>query len=293
MPSKTSLSRKLFIVLNTLFLSFIGIIALIPVIHVVMGSFSDPVGLAQNYGLLLLPTGFSLDGYIKTFQTPEIWGGYLNTLFYVTCSVGLGSLLTLFGAYTLSRRGLLWGNLAMFLITFTMIFNGGMIPTYILISTLGWIDSPLALIVPGCMTAFNLIILRTFFQGIPESLEESANLDGAGRLRILFQIMIPLAKASIAVIALFYVVAQWNSYFPAMIYMRSTAKYPLQLVLRNILLENQATAASTSDISGYARLLSVTVKYCTIMVSIVPMLLAYPFIQRYFVGGIMIGAIKG
>jgi len=290
---KESLPRKLFIVLNTILLTTLGCIALIPFVHVLMSSLSDPFKLAANIGLVIWPKGFSLVGYEKVFESVEIWRGYLNTILYTAGSVALGSVLTIFGAYVLSRRNLYWGNKAMFFITFTMIFNGGLIPTYILISRLGWIDSPLAVIIPNCMSAFNLILMRTYFQTIPESLEESANLDGANKLQILFQIMIPLAKSSIAVVALFYVIAQWNSYFQAMIYLRSANLYTLQLVLREILLKNQATTASASGSSAYVSVVAELIKYCVIIVSIVPMLVAYPFIQKYFVKGIMVGAVKG
>ncbi len=293
MAARDSASRKVFIVINTIVLSIAALIAIVPVVHVIMASLSDVVKLSQTYGLMLLPAGFSLDGYKAVFSEASIWRGYLNSIIYVACSVSLGTMLTLFGAYVTSRKGLYWNRAIMFFISFTMIFNGGIIPTYLLVSGLGWIDSPLAVIIPLCMNAFNLIIMRTFFQSIPDSLEESANLDGAGRLRILFQIMIPLAKSSIAVIALFYMVFQWNSFFQAMIYLQSNELYPLQLVLRNILIEGQATVASQGSSGGYNRLLAESMKYGTIMVSIVPMLAAYPFIQRYFVGGIMIGAIKG
>ena len=293
MNHKENPARIAFHVINTIVLALAAAIALVPVLHVIMASFLDPVVLSQTYGLILWPSKFSIEGYRAVFATTQIWTGYLNSIIYVGSAVILGTFLTILGAYVTSRRGLFWNRYIMFYISFTMIFNGGLIPTYLLVNGLGWIDSPLAVIVPLCMNAFNLIIMRTFFQGIPESLEESANLDGAGRLRILFQIMIPLAKSSIAVIALFYLVFQWNSFFQAMIYLQSPAKFPLQLVLRNILLEGQATAASQGSSGGYNRLLAESVKYGTIMVSIVPMLLAYPFIQKYFVGGIMIGAIKG
>jgi putative aldouronate transport system permease protein len=290
---KESPSRKLFVVVNAIFLSFLGLIAVAPFLHVIMASFSDPYLLIANKGLIWHPLGFTLVGYQKVFESIEIWRGYLNTILYTAASVALGTMLTILGAYVLSRRGLYWGNKAMFFITFTMIFNGGLIPTYILIANLGWIDSPLAVIVPNCMSAFNLIILRTYFQTIPESLEESANLDGAGRLQILFRIMVPLAKSSIAVVALFYVVAQWNSYFQAMIYLRSPELYTLQLVLREILLKNTATSASASGPSSFVLAVAELIKYCVIIVSIIPMLVAYPFIQRYFVAGIMVGAVKG
>lgn len=290
---KNSPSRKTFLFLNTVFLTIVGAIALIPFLHVVMASLSDPFKLAATTGLIAWPRGFSLIGYQKVFESAEIWNGYLNSIFYTIASVTFGSILTILGAYVLSRRNLYWVNTAMFLITFTMIFNGGLIPTYLLISNLGWIDTPLAVIIPNSMSAFNLIIMRTYFQSIPESLEESANLDGAGRLQILLRIMIPLAKSSIAVIALFYVVAQWNSYFQAMIYLRTPAKFTLQLVLREILLKNAATSSGASGSSALVMVVAELIKYCVIIVSIVPMLVAYPFIQRFFVQGIMVGAVKG
>ncbi len=290
---KESPSRILFVAVNAIFLSLVGLLALAPFLHVIMASFSDPFQLIANKGLIWRPLGFTTIGYEKVFQSVEIWRGYLNTILYTTASVALGSLLTILGAYVLSRKGLYWSNKAMFFITFTMIFNGGLIPTYILIANLGWIDSPLAVIIPNCMSAFNLIILRTYFYTIPDSLEESANLDGASRLQVLFRIMVPLAKSSIAVVALFYTVAQWNSYFQAMIYLRSPKLYTLQLVLREILLKNTATSVGASGPSAFVLAVAELIKYCVIIVSIIPMLAAYPFIQRYFVSGIMVGAVKG
>lgn len=294
MIHKSSPSRKVFVFINTIFLGLLTILMLIPVIHVLMASFSDPFELAKKSGLLLLPAGFSLEGYRLVLASIEVWQGYGNTIFYTVSAVVIGTFLTLLGAYTLSRKNLLWGNAMMFFITFTMIFNGGIVPTYLLINKLGWIDSPLAVIIPSCMSAYNLIIMRTFFQGIPESMEESAMLDGASKLRILFSIMIPLAKASIAVVALFYTVFHWNSFFQAMLYLRSRDKYPLQLVLREMLLRSGGVSAmNANDAGGKQQLTMELLKYSTIIVSLVPMLVAYPFIQKYFVSGVMIGAVKG
>jgi len=294
MVIRYSPGRKAFLLVNTIFLGAFTILVAIPVVHVLMASFSDPFGLGKHEGLLIWPAGFSLEGYSLVFNSPKIWIGYRNTIFYTVCAVALGTMLTLLGAYSLSRKNLFWGNVMMFMITFTMIFNGGIVPTYLLINALGWIDTPWALIVPSSMSAFNLIIMRTFFQGIPDSLEESAKLDGASKLRILFSIMIPLAKSSIAVISLFYTVFHWNSFFQAMLYIRKKDLFPLQLVLRDMLLQSAGTSAlSTADAGGRNQLALELLKYSTIIISIVPMLIAYPFIQRYFVGGVMIGAVKG
>lgn len=293
MVGKISASRRIFIVFNSILLGLASLACLVPVIHVLMASFSHPVNAAKHTGLFLWPDGFSLLGYERVFTSPEIWRGYLNTIFYVVCSVSLGSVLTMLGAYVLSRRNLLWNKFFTLMITFTMVFNGGLIPTYIVISKLGWVNTPLAVIIPGCMTAFNLIIMRTFFAQIPVSLEESAKLDGASNMRILISIMIPLSKASIAVIALFYSVAQWNGFFQPMIYLQKRELYPLQLVLRDILITYSSTTSIDASAGSLNTLLEEVLKYGVIIVSIVPMLILYPFIQRYFVTGVMIGSIKG
>lgn len=288
-----TLGRKVYVCFNSLAVLIICIITLIPIIHVLMASFSDPVLLYRNLGVLVKPLGFSLEGYKETSQMKEIWIGYRNTIFYTVCYTALATVLTLLGGYVLSRKGLFWGRPIMLIITFTMIFNGGMVPTYLLVSKLNWLDSPLAVIVPNCVSVFNLIIMRTFFEGVPASLEESAKLDGAGNLRILFSIMIPISMAGVSVIALFYMIYQWNAYFDAMIYLRETDLAPLQNVIRQIIMFSSSAAGVTSGESGnYGQMLQGVVKNCIIMISIVPMLIVYPFIQKYFAGGVMIGAVK-
>jgi putative aldouronate transport system permease protein len=208
----------------------------------------------------------------------------------------LGVLFTSIGAYVLSRKNLKLKNPVMLLITFTMMFNGGLIPNYILMNNLHMLDTMWAIIIPGCITPMNLIIMRTFFLSIPDSLEESAKLDGAGAWTILFRIYYPLSKASLAVIALFLIVAQWNSYFIAMIYLQDRDLWPLQLVLKDLITSQQGAAmlaAGDSASSAATLLLTRVVKYAVIVVGTLPIFCIYPFVQKYFVKGVMIGSIKG
>jgi len=204
--------------------------------------------------------------------------------------------LTILGGYVLSRRNLLWGNVIMFFITFTMFFSGGLIPFYIVVTKLGLYNSRWAVILPSAVSVFNLIIMRTSFQEIPENIEESALIEGAGHLTILTRIMVPLSKATIAVIALFYAVSIWNSWFNASIFLKDRNKYPLQLVLKEILVMNDTSQVVTSSSDTTALNTDIykpLVKYCTIVVSLLPVLCFYPFSQKYFIKGVMIGAIKG
>ncbi|HIT79909.1 MAG TPA: carbohydrate ABC transporter permease, partial [Candidatus Faecivivens stercorigallinarum] len=223
--------------------------------------------------------------------------GYLNTFFYVIASTIIGMFFTVMAAYALSRKDFLWANPLMLGISFTMMFSGGIIPFYLVVTqTLNMYDSRWALIIPSCMSAFNLILVRTALQGVPASLEESAMLDGAGRFTILFRIMLPLIKATLATVVLYFVIGNWNSWFNAMIFLRTRSKFPLQLILREILItadSSTTTAMGSATETGDSTLYKQLIKYCTIMVSTVPMFIFYPFIQKYFESGVMIGAIKG
>lgn len=251
-------------------------------------------------GLIWRIKDFNINGYLLVFHDNRIWTGYLNTLLYVFGTTALGMFLTVMAAYALSRKDFLWASPIMFLISFTMLFSGGIVPLYILVTQdLHMFDSRWALILPHCMSAFYLILVRTAMQNVPESLEESAMLDGAGRFTILFQIMLPLIKATLATVILYYIIGNWNSWFSAMIYLRSKDKFPLQLVLKEILVttSNSNTNVDISVLgsgdSADAILYKQLVKYCTIIVSTVPMFIFYPFVQKYFESGVMIGAIKG
>ena len=229
------------------------------------------------------------------FENEQLIRGFLNTLIYVSAATVIGMLITIVGAYVLSRQDLLWGNVIMFLISFTMLFSGGIVPLYIVIQKLHMLDTPWAIILPMCVSTFNLIIMRTAFASVPAELEESAKLDGAGDLTIIFRIMLPLVKATVATIALYYIVAHWNSWFPAAMYIKDRALYPLQLVLREILIINDTTttAASAGEVAANLDVYRQLVKYCTIIVSSAPMVILYPFVMKYFKSGVMIGSIKG
>ena len=285
--------RIAFLIFDYLILVMIGFICLAPMWHTLCASFSSPQALAASKGVLLLPKGeFTLKGYKIVFSNMSIWKSYLNTLLYVVGGTVLGIIMTALGAYTLSRKYFLPAGTLMLFISFTMLFNGGLIPNYILIQKLGLLNNRLALILPTAISVFNLVILRTSFQGIPDSLEESAKLDGANDMQIFVRIVLPLSKASLAVIILFIAVMHWNSWFSASLYLTSRSKYPLQIILREILVDgntNITSAGADASISIYKTL----IKYCTVIVATLPILAIYPFIQKYFTKGVVIGAIKG
>lgn len=285
--------ERIFDVFNVLFLTLLVIICIYPLLYVLFASVSDPLAIAAYRGVLLKPLGFSLDSYKAVINNPHIVLGYKNTLFYLVIGTALNIVLTSLGAYGLSRKNVLFRDVIMFGITFTMMFSGGLIPTYLTVRNIGLINSRWALILPSAVSAWNLIIMRTSFQAIPESLEESARLDGANDFVILFKVILPLSTAVIAVMVLFYGVRHWNSWFPAAIYLRGREKYPLQLILREILIQNSTDSMLTGASSDDKMPIGETIKYATIIVSTLPILAAYPFLQKYFVKGVMVGAIKG
>lgn len=299
MIRRTSISRKLFDLLNAIFFLLIIAACILPVLHVVFASFSDASWVMSQTGIILYIKGFNIEGYKLVFQNRDLLSGYLNTIIYVIVTTVLGLLLTLLTAYVVSRRDLLWANGIMFFISFTMLFNGGMIASYILTTKgLHLYDNRLAVILPMCINAFYVILVRTAIQSLPSSLEESAMIDGANRLTILFKIILPLIKATIATIILYYVISQWNSWFSASIYLRSRDKFPLQLILKEILITGDVTATTNSTVnasnfSGDLTMYKQLIKYCTIVISTVPVFVFYPFIQKHFEKGVMIGAIKG
>ncbi|MDR6552077.1 carbohydrate ABC transporter permease [Paenibacillus qinlingensis] len=288
-----SWGERIFDLSNSLFLILLSITTLYPFLYVLIASLSDPAWIVQFRGLLWYPKGFNWEAYIMVFKNPAIMSGYLNTILYVTLGTSLNILMTSLGAYALSRHNLMWKNPVMFMIVFTMFFSGGLIPTYLLINDLGMVDTRWALLIPSAMSAYNLIIMRTAFQGVPVSLEESAKLDGANDFTILFRVILPLSMPVVAVMVLFYGVAHWNSWFSALIYLRTRDLYPLQLILREILITN-STESMMTGVSGNDKMpIGETIKYATIIVATAPILFLYPFLQKYFVKGVMIGAIKG
>ncbi len=279
----------LFDLLNGLILTAVALVTLYPFLYVVFASFSDPLKLMSNSGLLFAPMGFSLNAYVRVFDNPSIYSGYANTFFYVVVGTLVNIVATCMAAYVLSRKQFMLRRFLTVMFIFTMYFSGGLIPSYLLIKDLGLINSRLSLILPGAVNTFNLMIMITGFEGVPESLEESARMDGAGDWTILFRIIMPLAKPTIMVMLLYYAVGHWNSWFNAMIYLRDADKMPLQIFLRDILTRSQLGAMTGQvDVED----VGLTIKYATIIVSTVPVLCIYPFIQKHFVKGVMIGAVK-
>jgi putative aldouronate transport system permease protein len=295
MNSHYGLSRKVFVLANTFFLIVLGFVFLAPVLHVAFASISDPVRLNVRAGLILWPLGKpTLEGYKIVLASPNIAGGYMNTLFYVLVGTAISMALTVTGAYCLSRRSFALRNPLMLFISFTILFNGGLMPSYMVVRNLGLYNSRWAVIIPTAVSVFNLIIMRTSFLGIPLSLEEAARIDGANDIQTMLYVILPVSKAVIAVVGLFYAVGLWNSWFPAMIYLRDRTKFPLQLILREVLLMNDSSIMNSSaDAMRNVSVARQLVKYCTIMAATVPILCVYPFIQKYFTKGVMIGSIKG
>jgi len=239
------------------------------------------------------PLGFSLDSYIAVFENRLIMSGYGNTIINLAIALVLNISLTSLGAYALSRKNFMLRRPIMLLITFTMFFSGGLIPDYLLIRALGLYNTRFALIIPSAISAYNLILMRTSFENIPDSMFESAKLDGANDFTILLKIIIPISMPVVAVMILFYGVTQWNSWFSAYIYLKDRALWPLQLVLREILIANNLDNMTTSADNLDKAALAESIKYATIMVATLPILFVYPSLQKYFVKGVMIGAVKG
>lgn len=293
MKYEKTLGNRIFNIANTLFLIIMVIMCLYPFYYVVTCSLSDSNLLYGDRGLMLLPKGFSMDAYNAVLENPNIFTGYKSTIFVVVVATFLNVMLTAIGAFLVTRKNFLIAKPMMLMMLFTMYFSGGMIPHYLLISqTLHLRDSLWALILPGLISTYNLIIMRTNFLSIPDSLEESAKLDGANDILILFRIILPLSIPTLAVMVLFYGVGHWNAWFSALLYIDTREKFPLQLILREILLLNATDDMMTGQHEDRAAL-GESIKYATVIVATVPILLVYPFIQKYFVNGVMIGAVKG
>jgi len=285
--------EKAFSIINVTILFLITIVMVYPCLHVLFASLSDANKIMEYSGFLIKPLGFTFAAYKEVFQNRLLLSGYMNTLINLICSIVINMVLTTFGAYALSRKELMLRRPIMLAIIFTMFFSGGLIPNYILVKALGMTNTRWALFVPTAVSAYNLIIMRTSFESIPESLIECAKLDGAGDFTILWHIVIPVSKSVVAVMFLFYAVSQWNSWFPAFIYLKDRGLWPLQLVLREIVISNNLDDMLTGVDSAERAAVGETVKYATIVVATVPILFVYPFLQKYFVKGIMIGAVKG
>lgn len=294
MVIKKTPQRRIFEVINALFMIALIIVTLYPMIYIIMASFSEPLEFLAHRGLLFKPLGFSTLAYEKAFVHPLLLPSYANTLFVVTVGVTVNIILTSIAAYFLSRKNILWQRPIAFLIIFTMYFSGGLIPLYLTVTQDFMLqDSLWALILPVAINTFNLMIMRTGFEAVPASLEESARIDGAGHFIILFRIVFPLAMPTVAVMILYYGVAHWNSWFNASLFITEPSKYPLQLVLRQILLINDTESMTSGVDAGSQLAVSETLKYAVIVIATLPILCIYPFLQKYFVKGVMIGAVKG
>jgi len=297
---KESRSDKIFNVVNVSIMILVLIIELYPLIFVVSASISNP-DLVNRGEVWLLPKDISFEGYIRVFRDKEIWTGYRNTVFYTVLGTIINLFVTLPAAYSLSRKDFYGRNFFTAIFTFTMFFSGGLIPTYLIIKGLGLRDTIWAMLLPGAASMYNIIVTRTFFQSnIPNELREAAEIDGCSNTRLFLTIVLPLSTPIIAVMALFYGVGHWNSYFSALIYLSKRELYPLQLFLREILILNEMSTemlmnATGEEIEALAKQAKIAdmIKYAIIIVSSAPVLMAYPFIQKYFVKGIMVGAIKG
>lgn len=284
-----------FDVVNNGLLTLIMLAVLLPLYFVLVASFSDP-NLIYAGEVWLYPKGFTLDGYERIFNDSSIWLGYLNSILYAGVGTFIGVAVTVLAAYPLARKNLAGKSFIMWFLLITMFFSGGLIPTYLLIKDLHMLNTIWALVIPGAGAVFNVIIVRTFFQSsIPDEMWEAASIDGCSNTRYFWSIVLPLSKPIIAVMVLYHVVGFWNGFFDALIYLNDGDKYPLQLVLRNILVQNQVSAGMMIDVESYAAKMRVTelIKYGVIIVSSLPLLILYPFLQKYFVKGVLIGSIKG
>ncbi len=291
-----SMGSKIFDVCNVIFMVLLMIITVYPFLYVLFASLSEPLRLFSHQGILLAPLGLSLKGYQFVLNYRAIWNGYAVTLFLSTVGTALTLIASLLFAYVLSKKDSMLHGFFTFAAVFTMYFNGGMIPMYLIVKELGLLDSLWSLILPGLISTYYVIILRTAIMSVPKEMIESAELDGAHELIILVRILIPLIVPTIAAIGLFIVVGYWNSWTNALLYIQDGKKQPLQMILRQIVVKNDMSAAAgtgASNRSGEDSATRLLLKYATIIVSVVPIICVYPFLQKYFTKGVMIGAIKG
>ena len=267
---------------------------IVPMVYIILASFVDPITL-QNQGLTFDFSKWTLTAYERVMSNSQIWVGFGNALLYSVTSTVLSVVVTLLAAYPMSRADFKGKGLYNLIFMITMFFGGGLIPTYLLISNLNMLDTIWAIIVPGAFSVWNMIVARTYYQGIPRDLEEAASIDGANEMVYFFKILLPVCTPIIATISMWCFVGMWNSYFDAMIYLNDASKQPLQLVLRSILIQSQPEPGMIADMQSTAERaqLAELLKYATIIISSLPLLIMYPFFQRYFGGGLMAGAVKG
>lgn len=292
---KQSRGDRIFEIINYLLLGFVLIIVMYPLLFVAVASISDPAAVV-NGEVWLIPKDITFVGYEKVFSNSEILRGYKNTIIYTVMGTSVNIIMTILAAYPLSRKDLHGRNLITAMFVFTMFFSGGLIPTYLIVKQLGMVNTMWALIIPNAVAVWNIIIMRTFFQqSIPIEVQESAQIDGCSNIKILLKIVLPLSMPILAVMTLFYSVMHWNSFFNALIYLTEREKYPLQLILREILIQsNMQDMIQTNEESLAKSIMEAeSIKYAVVIIANLPVLMLYPFLQRYFVKGMVIGAIKG
>lgn len=293
MPIKHSKFDRFLLVLNAVGLAFAVLVVVIPLIYVVVASFMDPSVLLSR-GLSFNVKDWTLDGYEKILTNPAMVRGFGNAVLYSTSFALITVTVSVFAGYALSDHRLVGRRIFMTLFLITMFFGGGLVPTYLLVKELGMIDTVWAVIIPGAVNVWNIILSRTFFRGVPNELREAANVDGASEAMIFFRIVLPLSKPIVFVLALYAFVGQWNAYFDAMIYLDNPNLHPLQLVLRSILIQNQVDPSMIADQLAMAEMkrLSEMIKYAAIVISSLPLVVMYPFFQKYFEKGVMVGSLK-
>lgn len=290
---KKTLNDKVFYFLNGLFLAILAAVILYPLYFIIIASISDSDAVLAGE-VVLYPIGVNFDGFEKIIHRNDVWRGYLNTIIYTALTVVISLTVTIPAGWALSRKNLPFKKFWMIYFIIPMFFGGGLIPFYNVMSKLGLINSIWSIVLPGCLSVWNLFMSKTFFESsIPDGLIEAATIDGAGKFRVFTVVVVPLAKAVIAVMALYYAVGQWNSYFNAMIFLQDEKLYPLQLVLKEILLASENTTGGSGETILEQYRLANQLKYVSVIVSSLPVLCLYPFVQKYFNQGVMVGSIKG
>lgn len=283
---------ELFHIFNTLILLLVVVATLYPFLHMGAVSLSDSIHVIKNE-VSIWPKGFNLNMYKHVFKDEQIWTAYKNTIVYTSLGTAIALVVTAMGAYALSRKDMMYHRGLTLMIVITMFFSGGMIPTFLVVRSLGLVDTIWGMVLPGAVSTWNLILMRTFFSGIPNELEESGRMDGLTDIGVFFRIVVPLSKPVFATIGLFYAVGLWNNFYFPLLYLRNPELFPLQVFLRNLVLAGTVSSGEVTRIGGDDLIVEDSLKFAVIMVSTIPILLVYPFIQKYFVKGVMIGAIKG
>jgi putative aldouronate transport system permease protein len=293
---RKSPGRYVFEIGNLVFMIGMCVVMLYPFLYVLAASLSDNSFVSRGM-IGIIPRGFNTRAYAEVFKYQYIWTGYRNTILYTVFGTALNLVMTIAGAYPLSRKQFYGRGVFTFIIAVTMFFGGGLIPTYLVMRSYKLLNTFAVMILPGAISTWNMIVMRTFFQNLPSELEEAAIIDGCSDIGVLLRIVIPLSTASIMTIGLFYAVGHWNSWFGAFVYLRDQERYPLQLWLRTIVLQNQMNEINSQQagttIENMESIIADTIKYAVIIVAAAPILCVYPFIQKYFVKGVMVGSVKG